>query len=164
MDEGDEEAERPPAWLRLVRRRALADLLAVEVEHARPLRRAADHGLVASVSVQVTLDSEKDAGVVLDEAGQVARDGGAGSVESRSSGGALVFLIHGEWWSVVFPLLPFTGLMLICLDDLPENCLQVYDDSPHARTALRAVHDAVIMRMRTQLPITNLDLVSGVRW
>jgi hypothetical protein len=158
MDASDEVVERSPAWLRLARRRALADRLAVEVEHTRPIRRDADHGLLASVSVQVTLDSEKDARVVLDEAVRAARDGGPGTVESRSSGGALVILIHGTWWSVVFPLLPFTGLMLICLDDLPENCLQVYDDSPHARTALRAVHDAVVMRMKTQLPITNLDL------
>jgi hypothetical protein len=123
-----------------VGRRRLAERVAVELACYRHGRHGTGSDFLAATAVQVRLESAPWMGVrmILTRAASAAQDGSA-EVWSVSGPRGLVFFIHGSDWSVVFPFLPFTGLMLVCVDDLEDNCLELLDDQPRARQAAHEV-------------------------
>lgn len=130
------------------RRRKMAERLAVELARGGRGRHGIGSDYVASTAVQVKLASSPEAATALQQAPAAIADGGEiGSVTGR----ALVMYVHGrpgDGWSLVFPFLPFTGLVLVCLDDLPGHCLQIYDDGEQARQAVGELYAAATMALK----------------
>jgi hypothetical protein len=142
---GQEDDQEDRDWL-YVLRRALAARLVRELVSTPPHRLRRD-GLTSMVAVEVTLESAPQVAAALAVAARAARDGPGDEVEFAGGPGGEVVALHGVDWSVVFCYLPFTGLVLVCLNDVAEHCLQVYDDSPDAQTLVTALFEAVIQRL-----------------
>jgi hypothetical protein len=129
----------------------MAERLAAELAHAQGGWRGAGSEYVASRVVQVRLASSVEAQAALREAPTVVSMGPSGDVGQVTGIGGLVMWAHGGYlddWSIVFPLLPFTGLVLVCSDDLEDHCMQVYDDSAEARRAIEELHDGVVLALK----------------
>ncbi len=115
---------------------------------------AGRHGVgsdyVASTAVQVNLASSAEVATALRQApAAIASGGEVGSVTGR----ALAMFVHGrpeDGWSLVFPFLPFTGLVLVCLDDLPDHCLQLYDDGQEAGQAVGEMCAAATVALKDE--------------
>jgi hypothetical protein len=121
------------AGLGAVRRR-LAERLALELARARRGRHGLGSDFLAATAVQVTLESTPWLRAVLERVAGAAGEGSA-DVGSVFGDTGLVFFVHGRGadnWSVVFPFLPFTRMMLVCIDDLEGHCLQLLDDGEEA--------------------------------
>ncbi len=115
-------------------RRRLAERLAVELARARRGRHGIGSDFLAATAVQVSLESAPWMGAVLERVAWAASEGSA-DVGSVSGSGGRVFVVHGRGadnWSVVFPFLRFTRLVLVCIDDLQGHCLQLLDDGVEA--------------------------------
>ncbi len=70
-----------------------------------------------------------------------------------SGSGGVVMYVHGGYfddWSVVFAVVPFTGLILVCADDLGDHCMQVHDDSPEARQAVSDLQTGVALALENR--------------
>ena len=118
------------------RRRVLAERLASELARAPRGRFGAGNDFVAMTAVQVRLGSAVETKLALHEAHTVIAAAPASMVGQVRGPGGVVLWLHGpDLWSLVFPY-PFTGLILICIDDLDGHCMQLYDDSPQARAAI----------------------------
>ncbi|MFC0530243.1 hypothetical protein [Phytohabitans kaempferiae] len=133
------------------RRVALAERLARELAHNPLGRHGAGNDFVASVAVQVRLSSAVEAF----EAQQAVQDirthvmlsppSFLGQVTGR---GGMVMWVHADIYSVVFPFEPFTGLILVCPDDMHDHCMEIYDDGPETRQAIEGFYDAAVLGLR----------------
>ncbi len=135
------------------RRKRMAERLAAELAHAPSGSRGAGSEYAASRVVQVRLASSVEAQAALGEAPTVVSTGPPEDVGQVTGPGGLWMYVHGGYfddWSVVFPLVPFTGLVLICSDDLDEHCLQIYDDSPEAQHAIAELYDRVVLALKNR--------------
>jgi hypothetical protein len=131
------------------RRRAMAERLALELATASH-REGSDY--VASHMVQVDYSSAVEVDMALSEAPTVIFMGrqGADVGAFTGRGGAVMYVHMPDLWSLVFPLVPFTGLILVCVDDLKDHCMQLYDDSPRARAAVEDFHTRVVLSLRNR--------------
>jgi hypothetical protein len=149
-DWNQRQAQRRARWDEEERRRLrLAERLASELATASH-REGSDY--VASRMVQVRYSSTWEVRAALDEAptmifmGRYAKDVGA----FTGRGGVVMYVHMPDLWSVVFPLVPFTGLILVCVDDLKDHCMQLYDDSSEAREAVEYFHARVVLSVRNR--------------
>jgi hypothetical protein len=128
----------------------MAERLAVELARGGAGRHGTGSDYVASTAVQIMLASSPEAATALRQApAAIARGCEIMSVTGR----ALVMYVHalaGDGWSLVFPFLPFTGLVLVCLDDLPGHCLQLYDDGEQARQVVSELYAAATMALKDE--------------
>ncbi len=135
----------PDRWLRIEReRRALAERLARDLAHPDPdAPPGALSDFVAATMVRVRWDSAIDAHVAFDQAPSLIA---FGSQYQRIEGrGGVVLVVHCipdsmDDWSLVVTYEPFGAPVLVCLDDMGDHCMGVYDDSPTARDALSTLH------------------------
>jgi hypothetical protein len=135
------------------RRRRMAERMAAELAHTPGGRAGAGSEYVASRAVQVRLTSAVEAQAALREAPTVISMGPSEDVGQVSGSGGLVMYVHGGYfddWSIVFPLVPFTGLVLVCADDLEDHCMQVYDDSAEARQAISDLYTGVVLALKNR--------------
>ncbi len=131
------------------RRRKLAERLALELAAASH-KRGSD--FVASRMVQVGYSSAVEVQMALSDAPTIIFMGrNPADVGTFDGPGGVVMYVHmPDLWSVVFPLDPFTGLILVCVDDLKDHCMQLYDDSPRAREAVENFHTGVVLALRNR--------------
>lgn len=117
------------------RRKDLARRLAAEL--AGDSHRAGSD-FVSSRMVQARYSSTVEIVIALDTAPTALLMGGPDTVGvSRGRAGAVVWVHVPDDWSVVFPVDPFTGLILICADQLEDrHCFQLWDDSPEGEAAV----------------------------
>ena len=128
------------------RRRRLAQRLALELATASH-REGSD--FVASRLVQVRYSSTFEVQSAMSQAPTVVFMGDRADVGVCTGRGGTVMYVHmPDLWSVVFPLEPFTGLVLVCVDDLKDHCMQLYDDSPESRAAVDDFHTRVVLALR----------------
>jgi hypothetical protein len=135
------------------RRKRMAERLAAELAHAPGGSRGSGSEYVASRAVQVRLASSVEAQAALRETPVVVSMGPPENVGQVTGPGGLWMFVHGGYfddWSVVFPLVPFTGLVLVCSDDLDEHCMQIYDDSAEARQAIAELYDRVVVALKNR--------------
>lgn len=135
------------------RRRRMAERLATELAHAPGGRHGTGSDYVASRAVQVRLSSAVEARAALEEAPTVVSVGRPEDVGQVSGSGGVVMYVHGGYfddWSIVFPVVPFTGLILVCADDLGDHCMQVHDDSPEARQAVSDLQTGVALALENR--------------
>jgi len=135
------------------RRKSMAERVAAELAHAPGGSRGTGSEYVASRVVQVRLASSVEAQAALQEAPMVVSMGPPENVGQVTGPGGLWMFVHGGYfddWSVVFPLVPFTGLVLVCSDDLDEHCLQIYDDSAETRQAITELYDRVVLALKNR--------------
>jgi hypothetical protein len=72
-----------------------------------------------------------------------------GAEFSRVEGrGGVVLVVHCiedsmDDWSLVVPYEPFGAPVLVCVDDMADHCMGIYD-SPEARDALSTLHARLI--------------------
>lgn len=134
-------------------RKDMAERLAAELAHAPGGSRGVGSEYVASRVVQARLASSAEAQSALHEAPTVVSAGPSENVGQITGIGGMVMYVHGGYfddWSVVFPLVPFTGLVLVCSDDLDEHCMQIYDDSAEARQAIAELYDRVVLALKNR--------------
>jgi len=101
------------------RRRRMAERLATELAHAPGGRHGTGSDYVASRAVQVRLSSAVEARAAMKEAPTVVSVGRPEDVGQVSGSGGVVMYVHGGYfddWSIVFPVVPFTGVILVCAD------------------------------------------------
>ncbi|WP_203860847.1 hypothetical protein [Plantactinospora mayteni] len=55
-----------------------------------------------------------------------------------------------EFWSVVFPVDPLTGLILVCADDLQDHCMEVYDDGHKTGKAIDGFRYRVLEALKNR--------------
>lgn len=131
------------------RRRAMAERLTLELATASH-REGSDY--VASRMVQVRYSSAVEVQMALSEAPTIIFMGrhsaDVGTCTGR--GGTVMYVHMPDLWSLVFPLDPFTGLILVCVDDLKDHCMQLYDDSPPARQAVQDFRTGVVLALRNR--------------
>jgi hypothetical protein len=136
-----------------VRRKAMAERLAAELASAPGSSHGGGSPYVMSRVVQVRLAWSIEAQAALQEAPTVVSMGSPKSVGQVSGPGGLWMYAHGGYfddWSIVFPLVPFTGLVLVCSDDLDEHCMQIYDDSAEARHAIAELYDGMVLALKNR--------------
>jgi hypothetical protein len=138
------------------RRRELAQRLARELADPPPDGPPeAFSEFVAARAMRVRYASAVDVHVAFDEAQTVITMGDptlCGWVRGRAG---LVMYAHGPGdiysWSVVFPFVPFTGLALVCLDDLDDQCLWVSaDGDPEAAVALEELQAEIWLGLKAR--------------
>lgn len=135
------------------RRKRMAERVAAELAHAPGGSSGAGSEFVASRVVQVRLTSSVEAQAALREASTVVSMGPPEDLGQVIGPGGLWMYVHGGYfddWSIVFPLVPFTGLVLVCSDDLDEHCMQIYDDSPEAGQAIAELYDRVVLALKNR--------------
>jgi hypothetical protein len=129
------------------RRRRLAERLALELATASHTRGS---DFVASHMVQVRWSSAVEFRIAVGETPTAVFVGDPKSLGTFEGDGGVVMYVHlPDNWSVVFPLVPFTGLILVTDIDLKNHCMQLYDDSPEAREAVEN------FRLRVMLALEN---------
>lgn len=134
----------------------LAERLAVELAFPPYGRVLAGNDFVAACAVPTTVDDAPGVREVLVEAARLAEVLPEGGVASDANRAGLVARIHGPAWSVVFRFLP-TGPFLVCVDDLPDHCWLVDDDSAQAAELVRAVFDGVTLGMKHHVAAQDAD-------
>jgi hypothetical protein len=149
------------AWADHHRRVALAERLALELASA-----SHKHGsdFVASRLVQVRYQGTPDFRIALDHAPTSAYMGGPPAVGVYEGDGGVVMYVHmPDLYSVVCPLVPYTGLVLVCADDLRDHCMQLHDDSPEAREALANFYERLRLSLINRAEAQAEALAEGKR-
>jgi hypothetical protein len=135
-------------------RRRLAERLAWELAHPDPdAPPGALSDFVAATAMQVRWASAIDAHTVFDHAPRlIALGGGVGRVEGRGGVVLYVHCLEGgmDDWSVVVPYEPFTGPVLVCVDDLGDHCMWISEDDPQAREALSRLRTEIDLAFATR--------------
>ncbi|NLU81091.1 hypothetical protein HCA58_22640 [Micromonospora sp. HNM0581] len=135
-------------------RRRLAERLAWELAHPDPVAPPdALSDFVAAAAMQVRWASAIDAQTAFDHAPRLVALGGEfGRVEGR--GGVIVFVhcLEGgmDDWSLVVPYEPFTGPVLVCVDDLGDHCMWISEEDPQAREALSRLRTEIELAFTTR--------------
>ncbi len=136
------------------RRRKLAERLAWELAHPDPdAPPDAFSDLVAATAVQVRWASAVDAQIAFDHAPRVIALGGRfGRVEGRGGVILCVHCLEGgmDDWSLIVPYEPFTGPVLVCVDDLQDHCMWISEDDPQAREALSRLRTEIELAFTTR--------------
>jgi hypothetical protein len=132
------------------RRRQMAERLALTLANLPPGGTGGDGvSLVLATAVEVRLASVPEFGIALSDAPRMIA---LGSREFRrfTGAGGVVFLVHTENSSVVFPFMPWTRLVLLCDDDVPDHCLRVFLGDPDTVVALDDFCTEVTMALETR--------------
>lgn len=148
------------------RRRKLAERLAWDLAHPDPAApRETLSDFVAGAAMQVRWQATIEAQIAFDQAPRlIALGGELGRVEGR---GGVILWVHClpdgmDDWSLVVPFEPFTGPVLVCVDDLADHCLWISDDDPQAREALSRLQIEVGLALDTRRElIAKGDLPAG---
>ncbi|MFI6759456.1 hypothetical protein ACIBF5_10000 [Micromonospora sp. NPDC050417] len=145
------------------RRRKLAERLAWDLAHPDPAApRESLSDFVAGAAMRVRWASAIEAQIAFEQAPRLIGLGGElGRVEGR---GGVILFVHClrdglDDWSLVVPFEPFTGPVLVCVDDLADHCLWVSDDDPQAREALSRLHTEITLALDTR---RELDARGGL--
>lgn len=135
----------PPDQLSAAGRRRwlLAERLMVELTYPPQGHRmiGKDNDFLATFGVPTSVDDAPGAREALEAAPAVAAAGGSRTDHGDSW---MVTVVHGPTWSVVFPFLPATGLVLLCVDALEEYCWRI-DRDAESYALMQPVMDAVVM-------------------
>lgn len=136
------------------RRRKLAERLAWELAHPDPdASPGALSDFVSATAMQVRLASSIEALIAFDQAPRLIALGGEfGRLKGR---GGVILWVHCledgmDEWSLVVPYQPFTGPVLVCVDDLEDHCMWISEDDPQAREALSRLHIEIELAIRTR--------------
>ncbi|WP_028192427.1 hypothetical protein [Salinispora pacifica] len=136
------------------RRRKLAERLAWELAHPDPdARPNALSDFVAATAMQVHLTSTIDAQIAFDHAPRLIALGAQfGCIEGH--GGVILFVHCPEGgmddWSLVVPYEPFTGPVLVCVDELKDHCMWISEDDQRAREALSRLRTEIELALTTR--------------
>ena len=78
-----------------------------------------------------------------------------GQVRGR---GGLVLWVHDELlWTLVVPLEPFGGFVLVCTDELHDTCMRISTDDPDAVTALETLHVSALQALAVRAETAAAD-------
>ncbi len=134
----------PPGMSPAGRRRwSLAERLVVEFTHPPQGWRmlGKDNDFLATYGVPTRVDDAPGAREALEAAPAVAASGGA---RTDHGDGWMVTVVHGPSWSLVFPFLPATGLLLVCVDALEEFFRRI-DKDTDSYALMQPIMDAVVI-------------------
>ncbi len=128
----------------VARRRKLAERLARELATAPT--EGSDY--VTSLIIQVRLRSAIEFQIALSETARVIAMSPWPYVGHATGRNGAVLYAHGpDLWSSVFPIKPFTGLILVCADDLHDNCMQLHNDGADTRKAAEDFRTNVLLSL-----------------
>jgi hypothetical protein len=134
------------------RRRKMAERLARELANPDPdAPSGALSDFVAATAVQVRWARNVEAQMAFDEAPRVVALGGeVGRVEGR--GGVVLWVHSGEddFWSLVVPLEPFDGPVLVCTDDFGGHAMWITEDGAESEEALSKLHTGLMVALETR--------------
>jgi len=100
-----------------------------------------DNGFWATFGVPTSVDDAPGAREALEAAPAVAAAGGS---RTDNGEGWMVTVVYGPTWSIVFPFLPATGLLLVCVDALKEYSWRI-DQDAESYALMQPVMDGVVM-------------------
>jgi hypothetical protein len=134
------------------RRRLLAERLARELANPDPdAPRGAVSDFVAANAVKVRWARNWDAHLAFpDVPGTMSVGGEMGRVQGRAGVVLWVHALSDGFWSLVVPVEPFRGPVLLCTDDFFPHAMWITGDSPDAREALTNLQTGLIWSLEAR--------------
>ncbi|MEQ4301552.1 hypothetical protein ABNF97_09190 [Plantactinospora sp. B6F1] len=136
------------------RRRKLAERLAWELAHPDPdAPPGALSDFVAATALRVRWASSIEARTAFDQAPHLIAFGEKfGRLQGR---GGVILYVHCledslDEWSLVVPYEPFTGPVLVCVDDLEDHCMWISEDDPQTQKALSDLRTGIELALTTR--------------
>lgn len=126
-------------WRKVERRRELfAERLARELAVPVPdAPRGSMSEFVAGAVVRTPWEGAVEAHEAFVDAPRLLALGGRFGIIGGYAGDVLyVHQTEGGTWSLVVPYAPWGTPILVCVDDIPDHCLGIYEDGPEAIKAI----------------------------